>query len=350
MAVNQSPTNNIDFVGRVFELTQTPANVRASQWTDRMFLKRAALGLARRLNFWLLGTSLVSHEGRFTYRRGNSEHSITFNGRNLQFSSLYDECYRHGYELETGFVLTRLCRGDRAFYDVGANWGYFSLLLAASAEFSGPIFAFEPNPRTYADLIDVIQQAGVADRVNPCQFGLGRESCTMTLAEADSFHTGLARLIPTVAGPQISVKRLDDLDFPVPQLIKIDAEGMEADILAGGSTLLSRSQTYVLFENFLDHRSPDRTFAPLEVLLAHNYQLFVPILMFSTNGRTVMMPYGADLATLISTGVELKIGLFGVNLGNRYLLGSQWNILAVPAAKVTELWTAGFVNLNEMHT
>ena len=232
-----------------------------------------------------------------------------------------------------------------AFYDIGANWGYFSLLLAASTEFTGPIFAFEPNPRTYADLIDIIRQAGVADRVIPCQFGLGRESCTMTLVEADSLHTGLAKLVSAGAGRQINVKRLDELDFPAPQVIKIDAEGMETDILAGGSNLLSTSQTFVLFENYLDHKAPDRTFAPLELLLAHGYQLFVPILMFSVKGRRVMITYGTDPTALISTGAEPKIGLFGVNPGNRYLLGS--NVLAVPAAKVMELWTAGFVNLNE---
>lgn len=342
-----SPNKEIERIRRVFALTQMPANVRASQWTDRMFLKRAALGLARRMKFWLLGTPLISHQGQFTYRRGNDERSINFNGRNLQFHALYDECYRHGYELETGLLLTRLCRGAGAFYDIGANWGYFSLLLAATAEFTGPIFAFEPNPRTFADLDDVVRQAGVADRVKPCQFGLGRESCTMALAEADRFSTGFARLVSAGANRGITVKRLDGLGFPEPQVIKIDAEGMEADILAGGSNVLRTAQPFVLFENFLDYVSPERTFAPLELLRGHGYRLFVPVLLFPKNGRWVMMTYGADPAELLSAGAEPEIGLFEVNSANRYLLGLQLNLLAVPPVKVAGLWTAGFVNLNE---
>ena len=345
--MSKSPSNEIGRISRVFTLTELPANVRVSKWTDRMFLKRAALGIARRLKFWSLGTKLISHRGRFTYRNGNSEKQITFNGRNLQFHALYDECYRHGYELETGLLLTRLCRGGGAFYDIGANWGYFSLLLAASPEFTGPIFAFEPNPRTFPDLEDVIRQAGVADRVKPCQFGLGRESCTMTLAETDSFYTGFAKLVSTGAGRQITVKRLDELDFPAPQVIKIDAEDMEADILAGGSKLLSTAQPFILFENFLDYNSSERTFAALELLLAQGYRLFAPALLFPQNGRTVMMTYGADPSALLATGAAPKMGLFEVHPENRYLLGLQLNILAVPQPKIAGLWDAGFVNLNE---
>lgn len=347
MTNSNCPTSEVERIRRVFTLTQMPANVRASQRTDRIFLKRAVLGLVRRLKFWSLGTRLISHQGRFTYRSGKEDRNITFNGRNLQFHALYDECYRHGYELETGLLLTRLCRGGGAFYDIGANWGYFSLLLAAAPEFTGPIFAFEPNPRTFADLDEVIRQAGVADRVTPCQFGMGRESCTMTLAEADSFYTGYAKLISTGAGRQIAVKRLDELDFPAPQVIKIDAEGMEADILAGGSRMLRAAQPFILFENFLDYDAPERTFAALELLAAHGYRLFMPALMFSKNGRTVMMKYGADPAALIAADPAPKIGLFEVNPENRYLLGSQLNILAAPPGRIAELWTVGSVNLNE---
>jgi FkbM family methyltransferase len=344
--MSESSPNEIDRISRVFTLTKMPSNVLVSKWTDRMFLKRAVLSLARRLKFWSLGTKLLPHRGQFVYRSGNSERRITFNGRNLQFHALYDECYRHGYELETGLLLTRLCRGSGAFYDIGANWGYFSLLLAASAEFTGPIFAFEPNPRTCADLADVIGQAGLAGRVKPCEFGLGRKSCSMALAETDKFYTGYARLVSTGAGHQITVKCLDELGFPAPQAIKIDAEGMEADILAGGSKVLSDAQPYILFESLLDHKSPVRTFESLELLIALGYRLFVPTLMFSQNGRTVMITYGVDPEKVMSAKAALHIGLFEVNTENRYLLGSQLNILAVPPAKLASLWNEGIINLS----
>jgi FkbM family methyltransferase len=344
--MNKSPNHEIDNIGRVFTLTRVPANVRALQRVEH-FLNRVTRSLTWRLRNWLVGANWISHRGQFIYRNRNSERHIAFNGQNMQFHALYDDCYRYGYELETGLLLTRLCRGDGAFYDIGSNWGYFSLLLAATPEFTGPVFAFEPNPRTYADLKDVIQQAGLAERVKPCAFGLGRESSNMALAETDRFHTGYARLVSNGPGQEIMVKRLDDLGLPTPQVIKIDAEGMEADILAGGATLLKNSQPFILFENFLDYTSPNRTFEPLQWLRGHGYQLLVPVLLFTVKGQTVMMTYGVDPGVLISADPNPKIGLFEVTPENRYLIGLQLNILAVPKAKMAWLWTAGFINLNE---
>ena len=246
-----------------------------------------------------------------------------------------------------GIAIDPFVPGWRSFL---RHWRKLGLFLPAAGRNGGirrPIFAFEPNPRTFVDLEDVVRQAGVADRVQPCPFGLGRASGTMALAEADNFSTGFARLVSAGAGRKITVKRLDELEFPEPQVIKIDAEGMEADILAGGSNVLSAARPFVLFENFLDYVSPERTFASLELLRGHGYRLFVPALLFPRNGRWVMMTYGADPHELISTGAEPQMGLFEVNPKNRFLLGLQLNILAVPPAKVAGLWTAGFINLNE---
>jgi FkbM family methyltransferase len=347
MTTNNPSTSKLEQLSRIFTLTQMPANLRVSEWVGRIFLKRMPPGLARRLKFWLLGTRFISCQGRFAYQHKDGVRNINFNGRNLQFHAIYDECYRHGYELETGLLLMRLCRGGGAFYDIGANWGYFSLLLAASNKFNGPIFAFEPNPRTYADLQNVIQQAGVMKQVQPCQIGLGSRSCTMSLTEKDSLQTGFAKLTSTEAGGQITVKRIDDLDFALPQVIKIDAEDMEADILAGGLGVLTKAQPYILFENFLDHANPDRTFGALEFLLNHGYCLFAPVLIFKVKNKDVIMTYGVNPEPLISEDADPKIGLFEVNLTNRYLLTPQLNVLAVPQAKLSELWEIGFVNLNK---
>jgi hypothetical protein len=89
-------------------------------------------------------------------------------------------------------------------------------------------------------------------------------------------------------------------------MIKTDAEGMQADILAGGSNLLSTSYTFVLFENFLDYKLPHRTFAPLELLPGYGYRLFVPLVIVPRQDRTLMMPHGANVATLIAPEIEVK--------------------------------------------
>ena len=128
-------------IQNTFRLEHLPANVRAGRFLGRWpFL--------RRYQRWPIGLSFLPAEGRFSYQRNGKTQAVKFNGRNLQFHALYENYYRHGYELETALLISTLCHGDRPFFDIGSNWGYFCLLAASLPEFSGPIHAFEPNPRT----------------------------------------------------------------------------------------------------------------------------------------------------------------------------------------------------------
>jgi hypothetical protein len=170
----------------------------------------------------------------------------------------------------------------------------------------------------------------------------------MKLVEADKFNTGLSRLAAHGSGRLIPVKRLDDLDFPKPIMLKIDAEGMEADVLAGGTKLLETACPFVLFESWLNYDSPKQTLASLEILRSHGYRLFLPVLMFSKDDKTVMTTYGVDPEALFDSDSEPKLGLFEVTTANRYLFAPLLNILAVPPTRIAEIWAAGCVNLNDV--
>ena len=179
--------NCFEHVRNIFALEQLPANVRVSRFMGRW-------PFIRRYQRFPVGLGLLPAEGKFSYQRNGQRHAVKFNGRNLQFHALYETHYRNGYELETALLIATLCRDKAAFFDIGSNWGYFSLLAASLPEFAGEIFAFEPNPRTFADLTSVIQQTGVANRVQACHMGVGRTACELTVAEADPFNSGLSRL------------------------------------------------------------------------------------------------------------------------------------------------------------
>ena len=92
---------------------------------------RPATSLLRRVSRVALSSGLFSTEGSFIFCAGGRRQRVSYDARNLQFKALYDPKYRNGYELETSLLMRKLCHGGGAFFDVGANWGYFSLLVAS---------------------------------------------------------------------------------------------------------------------------------------------------------------------------------------------------------------------------
>jgi FkbM family methyltransferase len=329
---------NLAQVGNTFAVVQVPANVRVSQRLEQ-------LPFFRRFSHRAVGLGWLPAKGFFSYRNRGVEKKVRFNGRNLQFSALYNPGYARGYELESAVLIMSLCRGKDAFFDIGSNWGYFSLLMAASEEFTGPIYAFEPNPRTFADLASVVQQAGVGYRVTALNHGIGGTTCQMNLEESDPFKTGVARLSNSGQGMKISVKPLDALNLPAPRMLKIDAEGMEAAVLSGTARILDDVRPFVLFENFSDPLHPGPTFQPFEILHAKGYRLFAPALLFSNAGCLVPATYGGNFNGLLELDPRPRLGLFEVTVQNRFFLPPQLNILAVHSARVQELWETGLIDL-----
>jgi FkbM family methyltransferase len=325
-------------IQETFRAAAPPDNVRAAAKLGRKFF-------LRRFTHVALGSKLYSSAGTFEYRANGKTTTVNYDGRNLQFRALYDEAYRHGYEIETGLLMKKLCRGNGAFWDVGANWGYFSLLAAAFPDFSGPIAAFEPNPKTFSDLTSVVQQTGMAARITLLNQGVGATACEMTVAESDQFNSGLSRLEQNGAGKKIPVVTLDSVTAGKPNFIKVDAEGMELDILRGAEKTLRTAKPFVVFENFLESGDPAKTFAPIEFLRAQNYRIFIPALRFRVAGRAVAVSYGHDYNGLFAADPAPELCLHEPKDDERFLLAWQLNLLGVHTDRVAELWPAGIQKL-----
>ena len=325
-------------IQHTFAVARVPANVRLGKRLER-------LPFLRRFSQSAIGLGWVPAEGCFLYRNRGVVKKVGFNGRNLQFHALYEPGYVRGYELESAVLMMVLCKGKDAFFDIGSNWGYFSLLMASAEEFAGPIYAFEPNPRTFAALTTVIRQAGIESRVTAMNLGIGETACQMTLEETDSFKTGLARLSNSGKGMKISVKPLDELNLPAPGMLKIDAEGMESEVLSGTVRILDEARPFVLFENFSNMLNSEATYRPFEILQSKGYGLFAPALLFRNANYSVPATYGGNFNELLDLDPRPQIGLFEVTIQNRFFLPRQLNILAAHAARVRELWEAGIIDL-----
>lgn len=158
----------------------------------------------------------------------------------------------------TGMVMDHLKPG-MVFFDVGAHFGYFSLLAAWLVGTTGQVHSFEPTPSTF----DVLSgNLGGRTNVRLNNLALFREESSLTLSDYGvryaAFNTlGGGKLDDaTKAGlsPKQVTVRATSLDrYCVeanvkPDFIKIDAEGAELDILKGMDRVLAEMRPAISLE------------------------------------------------------------------------------------------------------
>ena len=233
-----------------------------------------------------------------------------------------------GCEPEVSGLLVGLAAQLRVVYDVGANWGYYPLLLGTEPRFQGTIHAFEINPRTAADLRGIVVGAGLTRRVAVHDFGLSDRNGEARLSREK--HSFLSRIVdPDDRRPAdvVRVRRLDDLGLPPPDLIKIDVEGHEAGVLAGAKGTLVRDQPLVIIESWYQPERVGAMLAPLRLLAELGYRLH----------RLIWrpMPESAD-GPAVRRGTLLLIPL---TPSDRPAIHEPLNLLAVPPRR--SAWFAG---------
>jgi len=192
---------------------------------------------------------------------------------NTGFLDYARRSHAEGVEAEISGLLSYLAPRLAVVYDIGANWGFYPLLLGTDPSFAGEIHAFEVTPRTAADLRHVVASAGLAERVRIHAYGLSDRDGEARL-EATR-HSYLARIVGADhagATEPVTVRRLDGLGLPPPQLIKLDVEGHEAAVLRGAAALLGRHRPLIVFESWHQPEQPERMLEPLRILAALGYE------------------------------------------------------------------------------
>jgi FkbM family methyltransferase len=160
------------------------------------------------------------------------------------------------WELGVTEALVHTVRPGMRCVDVGANVGYFTAIMAELAGPGGRVLAVEPTPALRDGLVRTVQLNFFDDRVDYCFQPLGAAA-----GAAVRFYvppdTKNARVIGSAPVPADGGACLDlvatTLDAAVPpgadvDLIKIDAEGAEADIWAGAARVLAHPPVRVILE------------------------------------------------------------------------------------------------------
>ena len=142
----------------------------------------------------------------------------------------------------------QFCRPGHYVVDVGAHIGAHTLAFARLVGGRGRVFAFEPQ-RMVAQVLAANVALNSLTNVHTYHLGVGAEDGTLWLREIDySWRANfggvsLDAFTCAESDPQpkyrVAVVRLDDFyDQPRLDLVKIDVEGMEADVLRGAAGLI----------------------------------------------------------------------------------------------------------------
>lgn len=191
----------------------------------------------------------------------------------LYFYGTHDE--RH--------VVTKLLKiiqpGDIC-WDIGANIGFYTCLLASRVEDAGAVVAFEPALRTCGYLhenvslnqftnVTVINK-GISDRVEQrhlyySEAGLAEGTVSLKYANGRG------------ASERVRLDTIDNLIhvLPVPDFIKIDVEGYQLEALRGGERCLKTHAPLVMAELKDVGETNRTTFQEIENYVADlGYQLY----------------------------------------------------------------------------
>jgi FkbM family methyltransferase len=138
---------------------------------------------------------------------------------------------------EMGFCLHLLRPGD-LMGDVGANIGVYAVLAAGVA--GAEVVAVEPAAATLPHLHDNIRLNDLVGRITVLPLAMGEAAGRLPVTSGKGASNRVLLASETDAAVEVAVTTLDAaFAGRAPLLLKLDVEGFEARILAGGTRLLA---------------------------------------------------------------------------------------------------------------
>ena len=175
----------------------------------------------------------------------------------LQDTVAREVCFTGQYEPQETMLVRSTLRPGMTFVDVGANWGYYTLLGAHLVGPTGRVVSLEPHPALYAVLRGNIDHNRL-DQVTTLQVAAADRPGGVTLNGFDrgNGNFGLSRIDPDAAperGVSVPARPLDELlsreGLDRVDLMKMDIEGAETLALDGlRRTLAARRVRRLLLE------------------------------------------------------------------------------------------------------
>jgi FkbM family methyltransferase len=226
----------------------------------QMTREAGELAIRARVQTVYLGGGRVLARVLGRYKMVLDAHDIGF-ARHLMFDGYWESW-------ATRFLAGRLKPG-MSVVDIGANYGYYTLLFGGSVGSEGKVIAVEPNPNVAAVLQENVDLNGFAGFTEVHRLALsdrdgqGRffvpvgEPKNGLLADYEIGREGEVLTVPmTTLDALLDGRRID--------IVKIDAEGGEPAILTGMADAIARSRPLLVLEfNAARYADPDAVLDPL---------------------------------------------------------------------------------------
>ena len=165
------------------------------------------------------------------------------------------------YEPATSAVFRQVLSEGDTVVDVGAHWGYYTLLAASLCGSRGRIFAFEPHPANFALLTKSVKanaltsvvtvQKAVSDCIGEAKLSLSRYSVGHSICGVPAYWSVSSDYCKDSLN--VEVTSLDAF-FPRgalrPRVVKIDVEGAEPRVLRGMHSLMESNSSLVLIAEY----------------------------------------------------------------------------------------------------
>lgn len=156
----------------------------------------------------------------------------------------------------TTFIKKLLKKGD-VVLDVGANIGYYTVIMSKLVGITGKVYAFEPT-KYYGDFLLMNVKENDIENCEVLPIGLSSKACDVEISFGESSATMhwvadfdprfKERITLTTLDDFIHDKKITRIDF-----IKIDVDGHEPEFLKGAAEVLAKMQPVILLEVSHEH-------------------------------------------------------------------------------------------------
>lgn len=149
--------------------------------------------------------------------------------------------------------LRRLLQPGQEVVDIGANYGVYTLSMARAVGSTGRVWAFEPASHTASLLAESIAANGFSwITLDRRALSSAAGTAQLTLNANSELNALVRDSAATVASETVSLVTLDDCleacGWRDIEVVKIDAEGEEANIIKGGERFFAEQSPLVLYE------------------------------------------------------------------------------------------------------
>jgi FkbM family methyltransferase len=150
------------------------------------------------------------------------------------------------YEEKLIQVLTTELKKGMSFYDLGAHWGYFSLIGSKLVGMAGNVYSFEPLPQNINRLNKNLKINDTIKNIKVLEYAVSSKKGKITFSNIDDSYANsyLVKNSDKALSLSVETTSLDEVieneNLTPPDFLKIDVEGAEHDVLIGAQRTIRK--------------------------------------------------------------------------------------------------------------